>query len=170
MPTSTSRRARAATWRPPTASSTICRSSSASAPKAIICSGHGLQPIWPVDRESSEIRSNPESQKLARRFGRLVTDIGNKRGVALDNVSDLARVLRVPGTMNVKHPDRPVPTWCEADTGTALTVEDFAQALDDYGLTELQSDAGVHRGGDQRPRRGLLGDCSAAPAVEGKSS
>lgn len=110
-------------------------------PGAVIHSGHGLQPIWPVDRESAEALSNPESQKLARRFGRLIADIARKRGLALDNVSDLARVLRVPGTQNVKDPDNPVPAWCKADTGTALTVEDIAQALDNHGLIEIQSDA-----------------------------
>ncbi|WP_163890311.1 AAA family ATPase [Mycolicibacterium hippocampi] len=110
-------------------------------PAAIIHSGHGLQPIWPVDRESAEKLTNPESQKLARRFGRLVADIADKRHVALDNVSDLTRVLRVPDTMNVKDPEHPAPTRCEADTGTALTAEDIAQALDEYGLPEIQSDA-----------------------------
>ena len=110
-------------------------------PGAIIYSGHGLQPIWPVNRASAESLTNAQAQTLSNRFGRLVADIAIEREIKLDKVSDLARVLRVPDTVNVKDPDNPAPTWCEADTGAALTVGDIAQALDDYGLTEIQSDS-----------------------------
>lgn len=114
-------------------------------PAAIIYSGHGLQPIWLVDRESAQKLNNADSQKLGNRFGRLVADIGRLRGFKLDKVSDLARVLRVPDTMNVKDPVKPVPTWCAADSGTALTVEQISAALDDYALPEIDSDA-AHTG------------------------
>ncbi|MCU1697353.1 MAG: hypothetical protein JWR34_3416 [Mycobacterium sp.] len=110
-------------------------------PGAVIHSGHGLQPIWPIDRESGEELSNPEAQKLLRRFGRLVAEVAAQRGSAVDSVFDLPRVLRVPGTVNNKDPAHPVPAWCAADTGKPLRVEQIRTALDDYGLTELASDA-----------------------------
>jgi hypothetical protein len=110
-------------------------------PCAVTYSGHGLQPLWPVDPESGERLNNPEAQKLLRRFGRLVKAVADKRGCAVDSVFDLPRVLRVPDTVNVKAPEHPVPTWCEADTGQPLTVEQILTALDDYGVTEIASDA-----------------------------
>jgi hypothetical protein len=110
-------------------------------PCAVTWSGHGLQPLWAVDPESGERLNNPEAQKLLRRFGRLVKAVAAKRGCAVDSVFDLPRVLRVPDTVNVKNPEHPVPTWCEADTGQPLTVEQILTALDDYGVTEIASDA-----------------------------
>lgn len=109
-------------------------------PVAVIHSGHGLQPLWLIERESSEALSNAEAVKLLRRFGRLMADIADKRGCAVDSVFDLTRILRVPGTINCKDPEHPVPTWCEADTGKPLTAEEIRQALDDYGITEIASD------------------------------
>lgn len=134
-------------------------------PGAIIHSGHGLQPLWPVDRESAEKLSNPEAQKLSNRFGRLVADIASRRDIALDKVSDLARVLRVPNTINVKDPERPAPTWCESDTGTALTVERIAQALEDYGLVEIASDAALTGAVISAPDGWQYGDTDCSYAV-----
>jgi hypothetical protein len=68
-------------------------------PSAIVHSGHGLHPYWPV----SDGHIDPGKAKvLVRRFGRLVDVVAQQRNAKVDNVFDLARMLRVPGTVNCK--------------------------------------------------------------------
>lgn len=110
-------------------------------PCAVTYSGHGMQPFWKLDRESAEKLSNQDAQQLSKRFGRLLDAVAAHHGCKVDNVSDLARVVRVPGSNNVKEPENPIPVRCEADTGAALTVEQVRQALDEFGIT------------DERPRK-----------------
>jgi hypothetical protein len=70
-------------------------------PVAVIFSGHGLQPLWRIDGADDPV----EGKTLLRRFGRLVKDVAAEVcGVEADGVYELARVLRVPGTLN--HKDR----------------------------------------------------------------
>jgi hypothetical protein len=86
-----------------------------SRPVAVIESGHGLQPIWAVDSDDPAAHlDTPEKRAdaalLLRRFGGLVAHIARQHGGKVDTVYDLARVLRVPGTVNYKELDAPVPT------------------------------------------------------------
>lgn len=106
-------------------------------PVAVIHSGHGLQPIWAIDRDSAESLSYPhEATALLQRFGRLVADVAVEAGCKVDSVFDLPRILRTPGTTNNKDPEHPIPTWCAADTGKPVTVEQVRQALDDLDIPQ----------------------------------
>lgn len=111
-------------------------------PSAVIHSGHGLQPLWIIDDPDNTTLDNPDQRgaaaTLVRRWGRLVATIADRRGIAVDNVFDLARILRVPGTIN--HKDTPVPTTAVADTGAPLTVGEICDRLDEYGVPELEFD------------------------------
>ena len=111
-------------------------------PSAVIHSGHGLQPLWVIDDPDNTTLDNPDQRgaaaTLVRRWGRLVATIADRRGIAVDNVFDLARILRVPGTIN--HKDTPVPTTAVADTGAPLTVGEICDRLDEYGVPELEFD------------------------------
>lgn len=79
-------------------------------PSILVHSGHGLHAYW-LFREPLIIRT-PEDQaraeNLTSRFQATIRDAALKKGWKLDNTSDLARVLRVPGTMNYKTEPRPV--------------------------------------------------------------
>lgn len=74
------------------------------APTILVDSGHGLHGYWlfrePLTIDSKEERD--EAQDLVRRFQRRLQGIAAKWGWKIDNTSDLARVLRLPGTMNRK--------------------------------------------------------------------
>ena len=74
-------------------------------PTMIIFTGGGVQPHWlfeePRAFESDEQRR--EAQQLSRRFQATVQIEALKHGWKLDNTSDLARLLRLPGTFNRKH-------------------------------------------------------------------
>ncbi len=105
-------------------------------PAAVVLSGHGLQPYWPVE----DGPGGPAGRALLRRWGRLVAHVASVRGGAVDPVYDLSRVLRVPGTTNLKDPDHPMPVVGAADTGRALSVEEVDEALTAYGAVEQPGD------------------------------
>jgi hypothetical protein len=72
-------------------------------PSATVESGHGLHAYWSVpDGVIDTTFTNEAAQLLLRRFGRLVTTIADRHGAEVDNVFDLARMMRVPGSTNNK--------------------------------------------------------------------
>jgi len=78
-------------------------------PSVTVRSGHGLHPYWRLPQIPGETSWQPGDQlaidaakDLVTRWGRLVQSEAVKLGGVVDSVHDLARVLRVPGTMNMK--------------------------------------------------------------------
>jgi hypothetical protein len=74
------------------------------APTALIDSGHGFHAWWlfpePVVFATAEDRERFAA--LSRRFGASLVELGRRRDRHVDDVSDLPRILRAPGTMNRK--------------------------------------------------------------------
>jgi len=72
-------------------------------------SGHGLQAWWcfnePWIFDDDEERK--QAQQLAADWGATIREIAQRRNYSLDSTHDLARVMRLPGTINNK--DEPVP-------------------------------------------------------------
>ncbi len=105
-------------------------------PTAIVESGHGRHFYWPIDRDDAEALSNGAAAALAERFGTLVRKVAASRRGLVDTVSDLARVLRVPGTTNCKAD--PVPVRGHRDLrGVVLRVADVRAALDAQRIPEV---------------------------------
>lgn len=80
-------------------------------PSYIIDSGHGLQAYWLLDQWHTITHENREETKqLLIDFNAYWRAASVKAGYDADSVCDLARVMRLPGTMNCKVPDdiRPV--------------------------------------------------------------
>lgn len=117
-------------------------------PSAIVLSGHGLQPYWPIEdgqlvptgsdyasmiEASAELRANAAA--LLRRWGRLVQHVANMQGAKVDNVFDLPRILRVPGTTN--HKADPVSVLCIPDSGAPLSMDDIDEHLDEAGIHQI---------------------------------
>ena len=68
----------------------------------VVASGGGLQPYWLLDQPSSDLDA-------VEVINRGLTIALGPQGHPLDNVTDAARVLRLPGTTNLKYvPARPV--------------------------------------------------------------
>lgn len=113
-------------------------------PAVVIHSGHGLQPLWLIDDNESR---NLDPQKRAqaavvlKRWGRLVATIAAARDITVDSVFDLPRILRVPGTINHKHPAEPMPAYAIAYPGAPLALDEIGERLDEYGVAEMESDA-----------------------------
>ena len=79
-------------------------------PTLITFTGHGLQAFWcfdhPIDART------PEGVALAgsviKRVQATLAHYSADRGWSMDNTADLARIMRVPGTVNWKDPKNPV--------------------------------------------------------------
>lgn len=112
-------------------------------PSFVINSGGGLQPWWflsePVDVDPELLR------RWHQTWARIAAETGGWR---IDNVSDPARVMRVPGTLNRKLPDDPALVTVAAGGGTRYALTDLAELLDDTppppvsspGLTKFDAD------------------------------
>lgn len=112
-------------------------------PSVVIHSGHGLQPVWPL--ENCDLRTEEDLAKasvLSRRFDRLARMVASDSSAHMDNVSDLARVIRVPGTTNWKDTLNPVPVYAVSDSGGPLTVDQIGEFLDEWA-PEIASDKPV---------------------------
>jgi hypothetical protein len=95
-------------------------------PTMIIHSGHGFQPYWIF--ESLLIFENDVQRKsFAQRsqaFQERLIELGKGFGWHVDSVGDLARVLRLPGTTNVKPNCEPAPCRLLISDGPRLRNAD----------------------------------------------
>jgi P4 family phage/plasmid primase-like protien len=110
-------------------------------PCAQVDSGHGRHTYWPLVSSPETERPGPAEAKLGRRFGALVKAVAARHGGKADSVFDLARVARMPGSINWK--TTPVPTSAWADTGSAITVEDLEERLDEWVPDDPVEDVGT---------------------------
>lgn len=67
-------------------------------PTAIVDSGNGLQAWWQLD----EPLDAAEATRILADWGTTWNTLGHRRGWHVDNVFDVARVMRLPGTTNHK--------------------------------------------------------------------
>jgi len=101
-------------------------------PSLIVDSGHGRHLYWLLHEpwlfESSDERS--EAARLAKSWHELVCTAAHRLGWSLENLGDLTRVLRLPNTVNRKHPAVPVPVQLMlADFNRRFSIEDFENYL-----------------------------------------
>lgn len=108
-------------------------------PTILLHSGHGLQAWWLFDEfwefDSDEARS--EAALLAQSWNTTLRVRAAERDWTVDSTFDLARVMRVPGTVNLK--GEPVPvTLLDCNTERRYGLEDFEQhSVDDGELRKL---------------------------------
>mgnify|MGYP003585988548 CR=1 FL=1 len=107
-------------------------------PVYVTMSGHGLQPVWALDREDST--DVPRVTRALRRFGLLVRGVCRQHGGAADSVFDPVRVLRTPGSVNLKDPAAPVPTSVTMRGGRPLSLDEVEEALDAYAVPDVADD------------------------------
>jgi hypothetical protein len=112
-------------------------------PSVIVESGHGLHAYWPISDGHIGDGNIGAARALIRRFGRLVAVVADTLGAGVDNVYELARMLRVPGTFNNKtmgNGAKPIPVVARADIGGPLTMAEVDERLTEVGICEVDDD------------------------------
>lgn len=103
-------------------------------PAVIVSSGGGMQPYWPIaDAQISSEDSRKEIAAVLRRWGLLVKQFAQANHGDADNVFDLPRILRVPGSVNHKN-DMPKPTSAQFSEVSPVTLAEVVAVLDDYEI------------------------------------
>ena len=96
-------------------------------PSLIVHSGHGLQVYW-LFKEIAVFDSKAQREafgRLCRGWQQLFRQAGREKGWHVDSTADLARVLRIPGTRNLKTGEAREVTVREAD-GFRYDPADFS--------------------------------------------
>src|SRR5262249_43060321 len=107
-------------------------------PTTVVHTGNGVH-IWWLFPEPWIFRSEDERRKadtMSRRWHTFLRDNASQHGWAYERLADMARVLRVPGTVNCKDPANPKPVGVHSQTDRRFDPSDFAEFLDDLGVCE----------------------------------
>lgn len=91
-------------------------------PTAVVNSGHGLQAWWML----TEPLHAADATSILADWGTTWAELGRRRGWHIDNVFDVARVMRLPGTYNRKADPVPVVVL-EVDWARTYGTDDIAQ-------------------------------------------
>jgi hypothetical protein len=89
------------------------------APTILIDSGHGIHAwyLLPEPWIFTTREQQTQAASLARRFVALHAQTAARSGWRIDSVGDLARLMRLPGTLNAKDPAAPRPVvWLGLDS------------------------------------------------------
>jgi hypothetical protein len=97
-------------------------------PSARVYSGGGLHPYWTVD----DGPAGDAAGGLLKRWGRLVAAVARRHGARVDNVFDLSRMMRLPGSVN--HKNTPTPVVAYEDNGAPLTATEIDERLTEMGM------------------------------------
>ncbi len=101
-------------------------------PTAVVATGNGAHAWWlfkePLVFDSSDERN--AAADLVARWQTLLRLNAASRGWAFDRLADLARVLRIPGTLNNKDPQNPKAVSVHSNGGRRYNPSDFAEFLD----------------------------------------
>ena len=96
-------------------------------PSLIVSTGGGVHPYW-ILREPlilSDEEKRDEADRQLKAWGAYLRDKAKERGIDIDPVQELARVLRVPGSLNHKNGGAEPVTVIRNNTGMKYNVSDF---------------------------------------------
>lgn len=81
-------------------------------PTIINHSGGGLHCYWLFEEPAQllSVQNMQSAERMLSRFQNVFIRLARAKGLHIDNTADLARVLRVPGTFNLKSNPKPVKT------------------------------------------------------------
>lgn len=116
-------------------------------PSVTVQSGNGIHALWLLD--TPFVIHNEEERTLIREisdgFGVYVIGEGRKRGWKLDNVQDIARMLRAPGSLNFKSDP---PKKCEVISAEEIrypleAFQEYRRTSREPQETPFQADRGL---------------------------
>ncbi len=107
-------------------------------PTIVVSTGNGAHAWWlfkePYAFDNDEERK--ETASLAARWHTLLKLNAASRGWTFDRLSDLARVLRIPGTFNYKDPAHPKPVTVHQVSDRRYNLSDLEECLDELGIPD----------------------------------
>ena len=101
-------------------------------PTVVVDTGGGLQPYWVLDEPATAA----EALDMLPRWGATWAELGRRHGVHVDNVFDLARIMRLPGAYNRKpdHLDPPLVEIVHEDWDTVYSLADLDERTIDLHI------------------------------------
>lgn len=110
-------------------------------PTIVIATGNGAHAWWlfkePYLFDGDDDRKATASQ--VARWHTLLCLNASSRGWAYDRLSDLARILRIPGTQNLKDPANPKDVLVHSFTDRRYNLSDFEEYLDSTAIPDPQA-------------------------------
>jgi hypothetical protein len=111
-------------------------------PTVVIATGNGAHAWWlfkePYVFDDAEDRKR--TAVLVSRWQTLLRLRASQRGWAFDRLSDLARVLRIPGTVNLKDPSNPKEVTLHTAADRRYNLSDFEEYLDDAAIPDPEAE------------------------------
>ena len=110
-------------------------------PTVVIATGNGAHAWW-LFKEPYLFDGDDDRQAIASlvaRWNTLLCLNASSRGWAYDRLSDLARILRIPGTQNLKDRANPKDVVLHSFTDRRYNLSDFTQYLDDAAIPDSQA-------------------------------
>lgn len=123
-------------------------------PTLVIHSGHGVQGWWLFQRPW-QFDSKADKQRavnLCAAWQAHIKSVAAEHGWEVDNVGDLPRILRVPGTLNAKEPDQSVAVRLISVAAAARYTPDQLRAACEFPGAIEDSDGGLGDEPGARPR------------------
>jgi hypothetical protein len=116
-------------------------------PTIVIATGNGAHAWW-LFKEPYLFDGDDDRQATASQVARWHTLLclnASSRGWAYDRLSDLARILRIPGTQNLKDPANPKDVVVHSFTDRRYNLSDFTQYLDDAAIPDERTQENATR-------------------------
>lgn len=111
-------------------------------PTIVVATGNGAHGWW-LFKEPFVFENDQERKDAARlitRWHTLLRLNAAARGWAFDRLSDLARVLRIPGTINGKDSANPKEVRVDRFTDRRYNFSDFEEALDEAAVPDPETE------------------------------
>lgn len=109
----------------------------------VLNTGNGLQ-VWWLFREPYLFENDDERRiggSLVKRWHILLRENASRLGWTYECLADLARVLRVPGTLNCKDPSNPKSVVIYAQSGCRYNPCELAEYLDHAGVPDRAAES-----------------------------
>ena len=116
-------------------------------PSILVSTGNGVHVWWllkePFVFDTDDDRK--QAMSLLARWHTMLRLRAATHGWAYDRLSDLARVLRVPGTLNHKDPNNTKKVAVLSATCHRYNMPDFEELLDDAGISDPEAEEKARR-------------------------
>ena len=137
-------------------------------PTIIVHSGHGLQPYWIFSNPwiFSDAKERERAGQLSYSWNAHLIGLASEHGWQADSVFDLARVLRLPGTLNLKPNCPPMAVRVLTWDGPRYTAEELAGLVALLPSPSTVTTRGNHRQNGKQELDGVCLSESAEPPAE----